>query len=253
MPIPDRPRAASCDPRYRFLRTDDGSWTLELSASGDTFHSGCGALTECQHVYLENSGIAELLRNGASASVLEVGFGTGMSMLITAAMAVYHNAPLRYRALENQLLPVDLFRELSVLNQSWGGNPYAPLCAALAMQWPERLKAGSRTAEGLTWELSPQVTLELHTEDAVRWAPDTRIGSLDAIYFDPFSPASNPQLWMGDCLHKMIAALRPGGKLVSYCVKSQVRSELRRLGMEVLKYPGPPGGKREVLVAIRHC
>jgi tRNA U34 5-methylaminomethyl-2-thiouridine-forming methyltransferase MnmC len=39
--------------------------------------------------------------------------------------------------------------------------------------------------------------------------------------------------------------------LVSYCVNGQVRRALEQAGFKVMRLPGPPGGKREVLAAAR--
>ncbi len=49
----------------------------------------------------------------------------------------------------------------------------------------------------------------------------------------------------------MHRALRTGGKLDSYCVNRRVRDDLALAGFEVDRVPGPPGGKREVLVATK--
>ena len=55
--------------------TDDGSRTLLNPASGIAFHSASGALAETLHVYLENSGVGEKLRQGIEVQVIEVGLG----------------------------------------------------------------------------------------------------------------------------------------------------------------------------------
>ncbi len=74
-------------------------------------------------------------------------------------------------------------------------------------------------------------------------------GSVHAVYHDAFSPEVNPELWTEDFLGKLVAALKPGGTLVSYCVQGAVQRRLEALGTEVAKRPGPKGGKREVLTA----
>ncbi|MEZ6076239.1 MAG: MnmC family methyltransferase [Pirellulaceae bacterium] len=106
--------------------------------------------------------------------------------------------------------------------------------------------------------------------DACHWTPQqTRLSALhstvsdanqmhtgqaagyDAVYFDPFSPETNPELWTSEVLEVAAAALCPGGLLTSYCVKSTVRRAMQQCGMLVRKAAGPVGGKREVLVAQR--
>jgi tRNA U34 5-methylaminomethyl-2-thiouridine-forming methyltransferase MnmC len=80
------------------------------------------------------------------------------------------------------------------------------------------------------------------------WLPDH---SFDAIYFDPFCPANNADLWTEEVFARMHDCMAPTGKLVSYCVSSRVRAALVRCGFEVDRLAGPPGGKREVLIAKR--
>ncbi|MEM6364645.1 MAG: hypothetical protein AAF745_09480, partial [Planctomycetota bacterium] len=59
MPIPIRPIRATTDEDYEIQLTDDGSRTLIHQPSGVAYHSGCGARTECDHVYVRNGGLIE--------------------------------------------------------------------------------------------------------------------------------------------------------------------------------------------------
>ncbi len=111
---PDRPLTPTSLPHLDVMLTDDGSRTLRDRELGETFHSGCGALSECWHVYLHNSGILQRLtaRDGATVRVLELGFGTGMGWLITAAAAECHEGKLEYVSLEKRLLPADVLAQI---------------------------------------------------------------------------------------------------------------------------------------------
>ena len=46
-------------------------------------------------------------------------------------------------------------------------------------------------------------------------------------------------------------ALRFGGRRMTYCVKGQVRRNLKSVGFATSVVPGLPGGKREVMIAWR--
>ena len=72
----------------------------------------------------------------------------------------------------------------------------------------------------------------------------------DLIYYDAFAPSAQPDLWTSAALGKMYDALLPGGVLVTYCAKGEVKRSLRALGFEVESLPGPPG-KREMIRASR--
>ena len=74
----------------------------------------------------------------------------------------------------------------------------------------------------------------------------------DAIYFDPFSPDTAPQLWSDEVFGFAASVLRPGGTLSSYCVKGDVRRRLAQADFAVTRLPGPQLGKREVLLCRRN-
>ncbi len=100
-------------------------------------------------------------------------------------------------------------------------------------------------------ELGAGASLELFLENADDFSTDGLEGHFDIVYFDPFSPKTNPELWTERVLRNAWLALRQGGVLTSYCVKAEVRNTLSRIGFEVHRLPGPPGGKREVLHAVK--
>ena len=255
MPIPDRPRQPSADPRLNLLQTDDHSWTLEDKRSGDTFHSGCGAFAECRHVYLLNSDVAARLDQQLPTSVLEIGFGFGLAFLTTAVKAIQSGTLLRYVATEADPLHIDVMRQLAQLNGPRLGKDDASqgLCDHFLNFWMTEVCPRRPRARGwVSWDPRPQlpIVLQLWIGDRLDQAMQTESDQFDAIYFDPFSPASAAELWSDNYLRQVVALLkRPAGKLVSYCVNSHVRRQLAALTLVADRVPGPPGGKREVLVA----
>ncbi len=252
MPIPVRQRRPCIDPRFNLLATDDGSWTLEEIASGDTFHSGCGAMTECQSVYVENSSIKEKVSESGRIDVLEIGFGTGMSFLLTALCVQEQNGLLRYHAIERRPLCREVLRQvlrfpephdsrLSELRSRWFDN------------WDQSLELQTRpiqTEPLWVWQsITDHIHLGLSQHDGA--TVDYGNKTYDVVYLDPFSPQSNPELWSEPFLRRMHECLKVSGVLVSYCVNSAVRRKLSSIGFRVERVPGPVGGKREVLRAHR--
>ncbi len=226
----------------RVVNTADGSRTLYSDSYGQTMHSHRGALTESRHVFLEGAGVAVRLGQGAATHVLEVGFGTGLNFFLTADLALKTGAPLEYVALERDLLPSRLIKGLGYE----AGLEHRSL---LQKFFEVRDNLPEPPAGRYTFSLAKGVGLELRLGDAAgaRLEP----GRYDAVYLDAFSPDANPELWSEDFLGRLYRALRPGGCLSSYCVKGEVRRRLQALGFAVHKRPGPPGGKREMLVAVK--
>ena len=255
----------SAHPQWQIQVTDDGSRTLISRDSRTAFHSASGALSETRHVYFENSGVSRRLRGGMPTSVLEIGLGTAMGMLLTLAAPRVAGTPLHYTAVELEWLPAGLIRQL---------HPHHWIAAQekvedLGKDAPEDVvedAAGNNLVERfLGWRESLP---EVPPPGTYRWDVDNErtatvdVGSLeswmpapgqrfDAIYFDPFAPDTNGELWTAPVLARMHSLLSADGTLVSYCVNRKVRDLLSSVGFEVQRVPGPPGGKREVLVATR--
>jgi tRNA U34 5-methylaminomethyl-2-thiouridine-forming methyltransferase MnmC len=225
------------------LVTADGSKTLHSERYAQTFHSDKGALTESKHVFLESSAVAPNLRTGKTQNVLEVGFGTGLNFFLTADVALNHQAVLKYVALEQTLLATSLVQQLGYethLENKDVLESYLQFRESL----PDEIAAGKYIFGFKT------VGLELLIGEAT--AQTFEANSFDAIYQDAFSPDSNPELWSETFLTNLYSALKPDGKLTTYSVKGDVRRTLQSVGFKVEKRPGPPGGKREMLGAIKH-
>ncbi len=238
MTVPDRQTFASIDPRWQIQITDDGSPTLVECASGNSMHSGCGAVAETLHVYLHNSGVAARLQAGMPTRVLEVGLGSGLGFLLTANFASQHFAPLHYVALEQLMPPPDLIRQLDLERYGINGDLIDSFCKLLDQPMTGSIEA----------DVSTNCHLRLEIGDATAWNASGE-KCFDAIYFDPFSPNANPALWTTQVFRVMHRLLVPDGKLVSYCVNRRVRDTLKECGFRVERVRGPIGGKREVLVA----
>lgn len=268
MPIPDRLTFDSPDPRWQVRITDDGTPTLVDVASGQSMHSGCGAGAETRHVYLEGSGVAGRLDRGEPTAVLELGLGTGLGWLMTADRAAASKTPLRYLAIETELVPAAVIGSLD-----WGRWLADPELADAYCRWlrsvegevsrgsvePDRgllsapASAGRETDCPVLTFRYRESTLRVLTVDAAVWLAGlgTAVAEepFDAIYFDPYSPEAAPRLWRAELFGQIRRVLAPHGQLVTYCVSRAVRDAMGEAGLAVRRVPGPPGGKREVLVA----
>jgi tRNA U34 5-methylaminomethyl-2-thiouridine-forming methyltransferase MnmC len=256
MPVPDRPTFASSDPRWQVRITDDNSPTLVQTSSGDSMHSGCGAVAETRHVYLNGSGVAQRLADQAATRVLELGFGTGMGWLLTADAAIASAAPLFYLGLENQLPPAAVIEQLDLGRFVQCHGLLEAYCDWLD-SLPQRDELHDHEPATVEFRFK-SAGLQLHLGDAVAWCQGPAWNpyrspneEFDAVYFDPFSPEAAPRLWQQDIFAVMAQLLKVGGSLVSYCVSRAVRDSISAAGLIVTRTPGPTGGKREVLRALK--
>ena len=68
----------------------------------------------------------------------------------------------------------------------------------------------------------------------------------DIIYFDAFAPEKQPEMWNQEIYNRLYAHTAPGGVIITYCAKGEVRRGMQAAGFEMSRLPGPPG-KRHIL------
>jgi tRNA U34 5-methylaminomethyl-2-thiouridine-forming methyltransferase MnmC len=239
--------------------TDDGSRTLIDPNTGVAYHSASGAAAETENVYLANSGVRDLMEHPRSLddsecvpvrekciSVLEIGLGTGMAMLMTLDVALRTGAGIRYAAIERDLLAADLLAQLQL-----DRHVTHPKLVEQFLGWRRSLSRPVPKAK-LTWQVDSNRQVAIFHMNAEAWVGDPKqTETYDAIYFDPFAPETNPELWTPSFLKRMYKLLKPSRRLVTYCVSRAVRSAMEDARFSVQRVPGPKGGKREVLVATK--
>ncbi len=212
------------------VRTADGSFTLFSHALGEHYHSLYGALAESLHVYIAN-GLQQM--PDTRLQLLEVGFGTGLNALLTWVEADRSGKHVEYHALEPYPLPVE----------SW-----LPLGYSATIGEPDR-EAGYRlmmaACQGAECSLSRFFRFRLSGKDVQHLDAE---GAFDLIYYDAFAPAFQPELWTLPVFASLFRSLRPGGMLVTYCAKGDVRRAMQLAGFSVQRLQGPPG-KQHMLQA----
>ena len=216
---------------FEILTSADGSPTIMDQATGATFHSRHGAISESRHIFIEHGLLYAMQRFGNSLSVFEVGFGSGLNAALTLVEAETRNLQVRYTAVEKH--PLD-----SQTMQEYGRRLNYPLSAAYHRVW----EAEWDTVAGLG-----NMTLEKRVADFCAFNSGRQF---HAVYFDAFAPGVAPEMWTEERFAMLARSLAPGGALVTFCAQGEVRRRLRRAGYEVQKLPGAPG-KREMTRAIR--
>ena len=90
------------------IMTQDGSYTLYSKDHGVTYHSRYGAIQESNHVFVD-SGLLPVLKKKEKFSILEIGFGTGLNVLLTWKNIVDKNTVhVDYHSFDVYPLPDDL-------------------------------------------------------------------------------------------------------------------------------------------------
>lgn len=214
--------------------TDDGSPTLYHSALGEHYHSTHGAEQESRHIFID-AGLKHRLQAEyrGELRVLEVGFGTGLNALLTAIEAQALHTRIHYTTLELYPLTSELYSRLHY--RGGDATAYDLLMRLHESPW------------GQDVAISDGFTLR---KEQVDWLGYALASGVDLIYFDAFSPESQPDLWAEERFARLYEAANEGAVLTTYCAKGEVRRRLQRSGFVVERLAGPPG-KREILRATK--
>lgn len=202
--------------------TADGTVTLHVAHLNENYHSLNGAMQESMHVFIRNG--LNFFPPTQPLSVFEVGFGTGLNCLLTKILST---SPIMYHGLELKPLPDSIIEKLNYAENPSDKNQFELIHA---ISW------------GIEKDVSNNFTLKKIKGDLITYQPDSKY---DLIYFDAFGPAAQPEMWTKDIFIKMYSMLNPGGILVTYCAKGEVKRTMKEVGFEVEALPGPPG-KREM-------
>lgn len=257
MAPPRRVQLSCPQPDWLIEITDDDSRTLVHVDNEVSYHSRCGAASECDHVYLINGGCSIETGtdtfSGWPSTILEIGFGTGLSMLRTLDRMVRYERPLKFISVERRPLMCETLRLLDLSR-----GLHQPELAEQFLNWyAEQIEPtfvdrqrDSGSLFSSHWKLSAMHEVELVVGDARDFAAHANVIA-DTVYLDAFDPKTNPELWEIPFLRMLVQRLRPGGRLVTYCVATEIRHRMEAVGLDVLRVPGPKGGKREVMIATR--
>ena len=214
--------------RQLFL-TADGSHTMIIPGTEVSYHSKHGAIRESRHVYIETGLQYFLTRNNeTTVRIFEMGFGTGLNAFLTLQEAIKNSNSIFYQAVELHPLTPE---EARLLNYS-NNDTFLSLHTA---GW------------GKAVAIHPLFTLHKLQASLLQANTEDRF---HVIYYDAFAPDVQPELWEKPVFEQLYRMMEPGGILVTYCVKGDVRRAMLASGLTIEKVPGPPG-KKEILRALK--
>ncbi|MGB0806295.1 MAG: tRNA (5-methylaminomethyl-2-thiouridine)(34)-methyltransferase MnmD [Salibacteraceae bacterium] len=212
------------------ILTGDNSPSLYNPELNETYHSKHGARQESEHVYIK-SGLNELIHL-KEVRVFEMGFGTGLNILLSNNFANQHNKKVTVTSIEAYPLNHEITEKLNYANSAIEQSIFDKLHLA-------------------PWEEKTQIDSFLSlTKMNVKLEDVCFTSEFDIVFYDAFGPDKQPHLWTPQIFKKLFELLDDNGILVTYSAKGQVRRDLQSVGFRVERIQGPPG-KREMLRAIK--
>jgi tRNA U34 5-methylaminomethyl-2-thiouridine-forming methyltransferase MnmC len=246
----------------KIVPTADGSNTIFNSEVGENYHSRHGALQESRHVFL-NSGlkyfleirdIVKVSHTGSvrtpsggdleGASILEVGFGTGLNFLLTADYCIEQNIALNYIGIEAYPLSTEMISHT-------GYDQYIS-----SEIWQQFIQNYPQSLQHPTVFSLPTANNQPQTKNCQLQIANCKLldfqseNKFDVIYFDAFAAIHQPEMWDDAAITHTLQFLKPGGVFATYAITGNLKRLIKSLGLKVEKAPGAPG-KREMLRAIK--
>jgi tRNA U34 5-methylaminomethyl-2-thiouridine-forming methyltransferase MnmC len=212
--------------RFEVRTTKDGSLTVFDANAGECFKSQHAACLETESVFL-TPGVREnpWYRIAAPFRILELGFGLGTNYLA--------------------LLESGLSAEFTSIERDLTGAEFF-LAHAAQPALAELLAAKKTRHDSLSAQLIEGDFFVVLKELAER-------GEIfHCIFFDPFSPKSNPEAWTTELFTLAAQLLSPNGRLVTYSVSRSAKDSAVAAGLEVLKHKLPAAlKKRSAMLATK--
>jgi tRNA U34 5-methylaminomethyl-2-thiouridine-forming methyltransferase MnmC len=215
----------------QLVKTSDGSHTIFVPELNEHYHSVYGAVQESMTVFIGN-GLGYCKAD--PASILEIGFGTGLNALLTATICARTKRKVMYTSIEKYPLTEDIIGSLN--HYSFAGRDGKSLYNSIhSSEW------------GSYQKISDYFSLKKVNCDITR---DSLEGHYDVVYFDAFGPDKQPEMWTYDVFKKIFEVIADNGILVTYSAKGEVKRTLKACGFNIFLLPGPIG-KRQMIRAIR--
>ena len=171
---------------YQIVQLANGAYSLRSEAYGETFHPVVGPVAEAQALYVDQLRLRERVQNAPGEFVVwDVGLGAAANPL-TFLQAVQHlNADVRIVSFDYTTEP------LRVALQNTENLAYLT-------GWEQPLENLLQKRTHTFTSGSLQLNWELHLGDFPSFIKTTAAKELpkpDAIFYDAFSPATNPAMW----------------------------------------------------------
>jgi queuine tRNA-ribosyltransferase len=212
-------RASLARASHEVVRTRGGALAMRSLAAGEVMHPGTGPLVEAERLYVRQSRLEErLLQAGTPLVVLDVGLGAGSNAL--AARAASERAPAGAARLDLVSFERDTGAlELALAHGDafgWRGEPAEAARALLAR--------GAHETPRTRWRLVAGDALEA----LARFAEPA-----DVVFWDPFSPRANPDLWTVAAFAAARRVAGPRCTLYTYSASTATRLAMLLAGWAV--------------------
>lgn len=203
--------------------TADNTETFLNEEVGESYHSQTGAVEEALKKYAIPCRIKELAKTG-NIKILDVCFGMGYNSALAISVALEENP-------ECEIEVVGLEYDRTIISKIQEVNP--PI--AFFLHYKKLTRRNLKFKQG-------KIFVRLILGDARETAKTLPENYFDAIFFDPFSPKTAPEMWQIPFFGQMHRVLKSSGLLATYSCARMARENMSTAGL--MYDDGPIVGRR---------
>lgn len=226
-------------------KTGDGSTSLYSPTFDQLYHNPNGAVTESRHIFFETNGFLKTMKEKESLNVFEVGFGTGLNLLLTLDYLRENHLETDINFYSVEAYPIDpeITEDFEFNNEPGLGKSLLVLRSILQDLTPgmNRIQLTNHLSLHLWFGFFDDLFAENHNSPLINH-------KMNFIFHDAFSREVNEELWTPQVFKKLASISKNDVVLSTYCAASSARAAMAVAGWKVARAPGAVG-KREMTVA----
>lgn len=231
------------------ISTADGSTSFFNENYGEAYHSKHGAYSEALLKHVTACNIPELAKNNKELCVLDLCFGLGYNsaVAINEALKADKNCFLNIFGLESEIEAIQKIKELEVPSEiesvmkKFGTLSETEADTSFIFPVFSMRESVPFSTGGFELELvlgDALLTIDMFDDEI-----------FDAIFFDPFSPKTCPDLWEAEFIKNVVTKAKPGAYISTYSCARVVKDNFAAAGCDI--FQGPPVGRRDGGVLAR--
>ncbi|MGM5481486.1 MAG: tRNA (5-methylaminomethyl-2-thiouridine)(34)-methyltransferase MnmD [Nanobdellota archaeon] len=212
--------------RYEEFETEDGSITFRNMDVDECYHTKSGCFEEALEKHVKPSGILEKANKQDEVIIGDVCFGLGYNSLLALHEIKRANPECKVTIIgfENDPHMMEKAATLSM-------KPYEKESKIIKAMLQPPFQYNSENIQGSVW-----------VGDLRKMFPYAPDETFDVIFYDPFSPKKQPELWSEELFKDAYRSLKKSGRLTTYSCARAVRDTMRKAGFTVID--GPIVGRR---------
>lgn len=195
----------------KHITTADGSETFLNEDVGESYHSQTGAVEEAFKKYAFPCKIKELAKKG-KIRILDICFGMGYNSAASIDVALEENS-------DCEIEVIGLENDPEIIKKIQEVNPPIKSFKHYKQLTPTNLEFRHKN-----------ISVKIILGDARENIKELENDYFDAVFLDPFSPKTTPEMWGVDFLKEIFRVIKEDRILATYTCARMVRENMKEAG-----------------------